>query len=130
MIRTGPSSKPNCYLFASSVFPSLADRRTSGSAPCSRRTQKWIERAAEAGEESKDGALVDDARHDDDDRRKNCSLDSAAVVVLPLVDATSEFLAVRGAENVELALPSQPAAANVDRLSSAAEAAERARLCI
>ena len=96
--------------------------------------QKWIERAAEAGEESKDGALADDARHDDDDddrQRKNRSLNSAAVVVLPLVDATSEFLAVRGAENVELALlPSQPAGANVDRLSSAAEAAERARLRI
>ena len=79
----------NSSLSRHPVAQSLPDRRTSGSAPCSRGAEEWIERVLDTEEEMKDDELHDD---DDDQRLPTNSLDSA--VVLPLVDATSEFLAV------------------------------------
>ena len=104
---------------AARKFP---DQRTSGSAPCSCGVEKWIERAFDAEEEGKDDELV--AKHGAGRRPSSSSLDSA--VVLPLVDATSEFLAV--AVRCEMLLLSEPAA--IQRRLSSAEETARARLRI
>ena len=113
---------------------SILDRRTSGSAPCCCGAEKWIERAADAEEQSKDDddelVVVKHADADADDQRRrptsSSSRSDSAAVVLPLVDATSEFLAV--AVRGERPLLSEPAAIQ-ERLSSAEEDA-RARLRI
>lgn len=115
-------SMRNRYLTRPLLPRTIPDRRTSGSAPCSCGAEKWIKRAVEERKDD-DDELVDARHANADDQRRN-SPDSAAV--LPLVEATSELLAVaaRGERQV---LSEQEA---IQQCLSSAEEEARARRLI